>query len=523
MSDDRSTTKSQSLSRSRFSGGSKMSGSVSASLRGARHALDNALHTAAQKTRTTYRSTGTELRTATGRLRRIDTRSALKIGAVATAAGTGLVVLHGDEKEEYEVPPREGTAEDAKRVHQWWNSLSPAEQKKLLDTEPERIGNLNGIPVAVRSEANKRVLEADIQRVERIAAAAGVSAAAIDKDPEKYGLSAEDITRYHNAKNVRAGLLAYEGPNQDDDGTYPSAPFETYLYAYQPLAFGGKGRAAISIGDPDAAPNTAVVVPGASQSVRASDASDKGYFDVQRHQALNLYTQSNRADPDNPTAVVAWMGYDDPEDGLKAVLDGDPTAVRKGGHLLAEDVDGLRATHQGPSSHLTAVGYSAGAMVVSDAAAASRLRADDVVLLGPINADQARDASDFHLGDRGNVYVGSASNDLNAHGGQAISNVVSGGSDPLDPDFGATRIRAEAPDTEQYSSPIGYSGQAHLHYFAAGSESLYSTALITSGNAGRLEPEGMEAEQIDERPFWPDDDPEADRTGVRDDHYHSPE
>ncbi|WP_228001763.1 alpha/beta hydrolase [Nocardia australiensis] len=500
-----------------------MANSASASLRAACHALDNGLRKAARKSQATYRSTGAELRSLAGRLRHVDARSALKIGAVAAAVGTGLVVLHGDEKEEYAVPPRKGTAEDAKRVNKWWDSLSSAEQEELLDKEPERIGNLNGIPVAVRSEANKRVMNADIQRVERIADAKGVSAEVIERDPEKYGLTADDITRYHNAKNVRAGLQAYEGPDQADDGKYPPAPYKTYLYAYQPLAFGGKGRAAISIGDPDTASNTAVVVPGASQSVRASDASDKGYFDVQRDQALNLYTQSNRADPDNPTAVVAWMGYDDPADGLKAVLDGDPTAERKGGNLLAEDVDGLRATHQGPRSHLTAVGYSAGAMVVSDAAAASRLQADDVVLLGPINADEARNVSDFHMGDRGNVYVGEASNDLNAHGGHLISNLVSGGSDPLDPDFGATRIKAEAPDTAPYSSPIGYSGQAHLHYFTAGSESLYSTALITSGNADRLGQEGMKADQIDERPFWPDDDPEADRSGVRDDHYHSPE
>ncbi|MET8798505.1 hypothetical protein ABZV91_19000 [Nocardia sp. NPDC004568] len=307
-------------------------GSVSASLQAAGRAVDIALREAARKSRATYRSTGAELRSAAGRLRDINGRSALKIGALAAATGTGLVVLHGDEKEEYAVPPRRGTAEDAKRINKWWNSLSSAEQEKLLHKEPERIGNLNGIPVAVRSEANKRVRNADIQRVERIADAEGVSA--------------------------------------------------------------------------------------------------------------------------------------------------------------------------------EAVGYSAGAMVVADSAAASRLQADDVVLLGPINADQARSVSDFHLGDRGNVYVGQASDNLNSSGGHLISNVVAGGSNPLDPNFGATRIKAEAPETAQYSSPIGYSDQAHLHYFTAGSESLYSTALIASGNADRL---GMRADQIDERPFWPDDDPEADR------------
>jgi hypothetical protein len=86
-------------------------------------------------------------------------------------------------------------------------------------------------------------------------------------------------------------------------------------------------------------------------------------------------------------------------------------------------------------------------------------------------------------------------------------------------EFGATRIKAEAP--ESYSTPIvDYSGPAHLHYFTAGSESLYSTALITSGNADRLSPEGMLAEHEGDIPLWPYDDPEKGRTDIQDNHYH---
>jgi hypothetical protein len=166
---------------------------------------------------------------------------------------------------------------------------------------------------------------------------------------------------------------------------------------------------------------------------------------------------------------------------------------------------------------VTVVGYSAGAIVAADAAAASQLHANDVVLLGPVSTDEARSAADFHL-DGGHVYVGEASNDLNAHAGQSWL----GGTDPDQPEFGATRIKAETPEEDKYSSPIYYSGQAHLHYFTAGSESLYATALVTSGNTDRLGPENMVAEHKDEIPLWPDDDPEADRKDIQDNHYHSP-
>ncbi|WP_051021516.1 putative alpha/beta hydrolase [Nocardia araoensis] len=360
---------------------------------------------------------------------------------------------------------------DPKAVYKWWTLLTPAERQALIADHPDVIGNLNGIPVADRSAANMQVMNADIHRVE--------------DNPKKYGLTADDITRYHNAKNVQAGLNAYSGREAGQFGPY----LPTYLYAYQPLAFGGKGRAAIAIGNPDTAPNTAVLVPGASQSVRASDGSDKGWFAVQSSQAHNLYAESNKADPAHPTAVVAWMGYDSPANGITAVLSGDPTAERAGGQLLARDVDGLWATHQG-SSHVTTVGYSAGAIVTSDAAAASHLHTNDMVLLGPVSTDQAHHAADYHL-DGGHVYVGEASNDLNAHAGHAYLNALSlgGQADPTAPDFGATRIKAETPPS--YSSPIYYSGQAHLHYFTHGSESLYATTDITSGHADRLADDHM--------------------------------
>ncbi|MGO4648789.1 alpha/beta hydrolase [Nocardia sp. 2YAB30] len=491
---------------------------ISGSVRAAAEAIETALERAASRVSAGYRSTGAGLRTAAGHLRAADTRAALTIGGGAALTGIALYNLMNEE--EYEKPPRTETPENAVRVNKWWNSLTPEEQKRLQAEDPEQIGNLNGIPVEVRDAANRQVMNADIHRVEDAAKAKGVSVDAIEKDPKKYGLTADDMTRYHNAINVRAGLERYSGPNKADPGRYPPVPYPTYLYVYQPLAFGGKGRAAISIGDPDTAPNTAVVVPGASQSVRASDASDKGWFAVQGEQAQNMYVESNRADPDHPTSVVAWMGYDSPTDGITAVPSGDPTAMRKGGNLLAEDIDGLWATHQGPS-HLTVVGYSAGAIVTADAAAASQLHANDVVLLGPVSTDEARSAADFHLDDSkaepddGKVYVGEASNDLNAHGGHSWL----GGPDPIGPEFGATRIKAEAP--ESYSTPIvDYSGQAHLHYFTAGSESLYATALVASGNADRLGPDDMVAEHTEVYPLWPDDDPEEGRTGIQDNHYH---
>ncbi len=253
---------------------------------------------------------------------------------------------------------------------------------------------------------------------------------------------------------------------------------------YQPLAFSGKGRAAICIGNPDTSPNTAVLVPGASEGVNNSDQSSQGWFVGQSDQAQNLYVESNRADPQHPTAVVAWMGYDSPSDGDTAVLSRNLDAERSGGSLLAHDVSGLWATHQG-SSHLTVVGYSTGATVATDAATTDHLHANDMVLLGPISTDQAHSAADLHLSG-GHVYVGEASDDLPAR----AAHDYLGGPDPTAPGFGAIRIQAETPPGSTLPI-IGMLNTDHEQYFDAGSESLYATTDITSGNADELAADHM--------------------------------
>ena len=153
-------------------------------------------------------------------------------------------------------PPPSATADE---VNKWWNSLTPEQQQAELRDHAAEIGNLNGVPVLARSDANLRLMRHDLETVDEAARRAGVSTQDIVNDPTKFGLSATDVTRYQNAIQTDRGLIHDGGPN----GLNP-----TFLMAYDPTAFGGKGRAAIAIGNPDAAKNTSVIVPGTSSSVR---------------------------------------------------------------------------------------------------------------------------------------------------------------------------------------------------------------------------------------------------------------
>ncbi|OBK89467.1 hypothetical protein A5649_13555 [Mycolicibacter heraklionensis] len=337
------------------------------------------------------------------------------------------------------------------------------------------VGAGYGVPSRLRDRINRQALADDILRV--VNATSAVSAA--------------DIVRYENALRVRDGLAANSG-----DGAAP-----VLLLTYEPAAFGGRGRAAIAIGDPDSADNTTVLVPGAHSSVRA------GY--LSHPEGRNVYREVVRSDPDRSNAVVVWMGYRAPDSLFDPAVT-QPAAARAGGRLLAADVRALAASHVG-ASHVTVVGHSYGSTTVADAAASAGLGADDVVLVGSPGTDLAHSANDFHLPAGGHVYVGAASSDpITGFGGQpqlslpTTSATVGLGADPAADGYGSTRFKAE---NHGVTLPMS----SHSSYFAPGGESLFSIGDIASGHGDALAAHHMTALHRRRLPAF---DPERLRPGT---------
>ncbi|BCO38079.1 alpha/beta hydrolase [Mycobacterium heckeshornense] len=390
--------------------------------------------------------------------------------------------------EEPTLPPPNTSAED---VNKWWNSLSE-ERDRLIAEHPPELGNLNGIPAIARDAVNQAVMNDDIHRVEDVARRFGVSNEDVVKNPALYGLTATDVGRYSNAVKTRDGL-------KYDAGTDPNNLRPVMLWEYDPLAFNGQGKAAIAVGNPDYARNTAVIVPGTGSSVA------QGWM-TGHDDAINLYDQSLAADPDHHyTSVIAWMGYDAP-DGFSDVRVTEPGLARAGGDLLAKDVNGLWVTHNGLTpEHITVIGHSYGSTTVSDAFAHSGMHANDAVLIGCPGTDLAHSAADFHL-DGGHVYVGSASSDPVSWIGNSnglpreilkeylrdyhipVPPDAGLGTDPAGNGFGSIRFHAEVPGHG------GISEHDHSHYYAMGSEALRSMTDIASGHPERLATDGMLAE-----------------------------
>jgi hypothetical protein len=391
-------------------------------------------------------------------------------------------------------PPTRASPAD---VNTWWQALTPQQRARLIADHRPELGNLNGIPAQARGEVNRAVMADDIHRVNNAAHPLGISEAdlqnpdnAVFRNPGAYGLCADDITRYRNAKKTRAGLEYDRGQG--------NALRPALLWAYDPMAFGGRGKAAIAIGNPDRAHNTTVVVPGTGSSVT------QGWL-AGHDDALNVFDRSRLADSARSTAVIAWMGYDSPE-GMSDRRLIEPSLARRGADLLAEDVNGLWATHDGKTpQHVTVIGHSYGATTVADAFAGRHMHANDAVLLGCPGADLARSAADFDL-DGGRVYVGSASTDpiswvgqtdgvadevlknqLRQHG--VVVPVEAGlGRDPAGQGFGAVRFHAEVAGSEHLNR------HDHSHYYSPDGEALRAMTHIVTGHAERLASDGLVAD-----------------------------
>ncbi|OMC43977.1 alpha/beta hydrolase [Mycobacterium sp. IS-1264] len=388
-----------------------------------------------------------------------------------------------------QIPPPNTKPEDVKK---WWDSLSQQQRDQLIAEHPPELGNLNGINAIARDAVNQAVMNDDINLVENIAKQRGVSVADVLANPGLYGLSGTEVTRYGNAVKTRDGLnydRGPEGPNQRP----------VMLWAYDPLAFNGWGRAAIAIGNPDYARNTAVIVPGTGSSVQQGWMS--GHQD-----ATNLYDQSLAADPEHHyTSVIAWMGYEAPH-GFSDVRVSEPGLARAGGDLLAADVNGLWVTHNSLTpEHITVIGHSYGSTTVADAFAHSNMHANDAVLIGCPGTDLAHSAADFHL-DGGHVYVGSASTDPVSWIGQGsglpeewlkgklrdyglpVPYDAGLGRDPAGDGFGSIRFHAEVAGSTDMDR------HDHSHYYDMGSEALRSMTDIASGQSNHLATDGLLAD-----------------------------
>lgn len=216
----------------------------------------------------------------------------------------------------------------------------------------------------------------------------------------------------------------------------------------------GRGRAVVAIGDPATAADVAVLVPGADVDLATLDDP----VAPQRRPWGWARALSEAAGPG--TAVVLWVGYETPQGLGRDAATGGP--ARAAVPALADDVAALRSRTGTPPPHVTVIGHSYGAVVVTLAAA--QLAADDLVLLASPGA-RAPDAAALRTSAR--VSAARGPDDWVRWVPPVSIGDLGHGADPAAASFGAELLPAD--------DVVGHDG-----YFRPGSTALAALADVVT-------------------------------------------
>ena len=279
-------------------------------------------------------------------------------------------------------------ADDSDAVLAWWSQLSEIERNAIMISDPDLIGNTDGIPVVDRDEANRASLGRDLEYL-------------LGRQACGESLDASELRWLDNARSLNSTIAS-------------AGELDLLTIAYQPSAYGGDGIAVVSYGNPDSAEHTSILVPGIMQSGQT----------ISHNSGMSRTLHMSAIANESSVATITWIGYDSPNwnpsgellDYPGSLLDAAHTLsevnAEQAGRLLARFVDGLNTTHQAgmSSSHLTVIGHSYGS-TTSAHAAVDGMAADALVLLGSPGAGSGvHHASDLRM-PPGEVYVGSAERD----------------------------------------------------------------------------------------------------------------
>lgn len=194
-----------------------------------------------------------------------------------------------------EPPPNATPAQNAG----WWHSMSPAARAILLRDHPDWLGNRDGLPAATRSAANLARLPAERARLQDELNRLQQQADRELHGPFGQGAYLVDLQRLDDIKARLASLDAIGRTMAQ--GNRQLLTLDTT---------GSRVKAAVAVGDVDAAEHVAVFVPGFTSTV---DGSLKGY-DNEMYQ-LNQHAQalSTRYGDRGQVATVTWIGYEAPQ------------------------------------------------------------------------------------------------------------------------------------------------------------------------------------------------------------------
>lgn len=266
-----------------------------------------------------------------------------------------------------------GLANDAdpswspEEVSVWWKLLSDSEREALINKDPEKYGNLDGIDMASRAKANDLVLYGRRDAAGNRIAGTGL----LEQARQEYNeLEAEFKAEQEATRGVVSPKLQELGRRreaarirmQDLEALDKAlqADSDVSLVTLQAGEPGKNVLAALAIGDVDNAKHVTTFVPGMTTSCRKST-------DLNLRYARNLIDAAeNAGDAEKGSvAAVAWMGYEappGPETGDLSVAS--PGKAQAGAEKLNGFLTGIHSwrSERGMDVHQTPVTHSYGSL-----------------------------------------------------------------------------------------------------------------------------------------------------------------
>ena len=261
-----------------------------------------------------------------------------------------------------------GLADDAdpswspEEVSVWWALLSESEREALINKDPEKYGNLNGIDMASRAKANELALNGHLDAAGNRIPGTGL----IEKTQNELDEVNQEIERLReNGQEVSSDLLDKQENLQNRLADLNAISEQlggnagATLLVLEPGELGENVRAAIAIGDVDNAKHVATFVPGMGSNFR-----DNGKLNVEFAKNLKWAADTYGAPTDGSVAAIAWIGYEAPADMTKTG-DLSVTSIDKaeaGAEKLNGFVTGIHSwrSERGLDVHQTIVPHSYG-------------------------------------------------------------------------------------------------------------------------------------------------------------------
>ncbi len=258
-------------------------------------------------------------------------------------------------------PPPADQMEPPSRAASFFAGLSPLQATGLAQRFPDLIGPIDGAPLSLRYMANRLVA---IHYLEDLRARR--------RDPIDSGRGLDWFSEDLWTLLRRAGRPFIRHQDSFDerlahldrriaDADRWAADDRRFL-VFDPE---GDGLVVEVLGDLETARHVAVIVPGVGHD-------PTNYEGGLRRSADSLYNSTNGSD----TAVIAWLGYDTPDD-LLAATDGRPNQASAALAKLLAGLDGSL----GDGSHVSVIGHSYGSLVAGTAVQ-SGIPVDEIVFIG---------------------------------------------------------------------------------------------------------------------------------------------